>query len=236
MRSSDLARLAGVSVRTLRHYHQIGLLSEPDRSANGYRVYTAADLVRVLRVRRLADLGMPLSRIDPAVDTEEELALLDREYVRQIEELQQRRAAIGALRQSTVRVDTPGFAQKYITALDQRDGVASQPVEVERDAAVLLELLLDSGSAARLTVLNEGEIAGLADVSAALLALPDDAPDAGIDAVADALVSALRRLQPVFSPLPLTREAAQSLEAHVDDQLSSAQRDTIRRALRRLLH
>ncbi|WP_213816629.1 MerR family transcriptional regulator [Glaciihabitans sp. dw_435] len=235
MRSSDLARLAGVSVRTLRHYHQIGLLPEPDRSANGYRVYTAADLVRVLRVRRLADLGMPLSRIDPAVDTEEELALLDREYVRQIEELQQRRAAIGALRQSTVRVDTPAFAQKYITALDQRDGVASQPVEAERDAAVLLELLLDSGSAARLTVLNEGEIAELADVSAALLALPDDAPDAGIDAVADALASALRRLQPVFSPLPLTREAAQSLEDHVDDQLSSAQRDTIRRALHRLL-
>lgn len=234
MRSSDLARLAGVSVRTLRHYHQIGLLPEPDRSANGYRVYTAADLVRVLRVRRLADLGMPLSHIDPAVDTEEELALLDREYVRQIEELQQRRAAIGASRQSTVRVDTPAFAQKYITALDQRDGVASQPVEAERDAAVLLELLLDSGSAARLAVLNDGDIARLADVSTALLALPDDAPDAAIEAVADALASTLRRLQPVFSPVPLTREAAQSLEDHVDDQLSSAQRDTIRRALRRL--
>lgn len=235
MRSSDLARLAGVSVRTLRHYHQIGLLPEPDRSANGYRVYTAADLVRVLRARRLADLGMPLSRIDPAVDTEEELALLDREYVRQIEELQQRRAAIGALRHSAFRVDTPAFAQKYITALDQRDGIASEPVEAERDAAVILEFLLDSGSAARLTALNEGEIAGLADVSAALLALPDDAPDAVIDALADALASALRRLQPVFSPLPLTREAAQSLEDHVDDQLSSVQRDTIRRALRRLL-
>lgn len=235
MRSSDLARLTGVSVRTLRHYHQIGLVPEPDRSANGYRVYTAADLVRVLRVRRLADLGMPLSRIDPSIDTEEELALLDREYVRQIEELQQRRAAVGALRQSAVHVNTPAFAQKYITALDQRDGVASQPVEAERDAAVLLELLLDSGSAARLTVLSEAEIAELADVSAALLALPDDAPDARIDAVADALASALHRLQPVFSHLPLTREAAQSLENHVDDQLSSAQRDTIRRALRHLL-
>jgi DNA-binding transcriptional MerR regulator len=234
LRSSDVARLAGVSVRTLRHYHQIGLLPEPDRSSNGYRAYTAADLVRVLRVRRLADLGMPLSRIDPAVDTKDELALLDREYVRQIEELQQRRTAIEALRQSTVRVDTPAFARKYITALDQRDGVTSQPVEAERDAAVLLELLLDSGSAARLTVLNEGEIAELADVSAALLALADDAPDPEIDAVAVALASALRRLRPVFSPLPLTREIAQSLEEHVYDQLSSAQRHALHRALRRL--
>lgn len=35
MRSADLARLAGTTVRTLRHYHQIGLLDEPRRSAGG---------------------------------------------------------------------------------------------------------------------------------------------------------------------------------------------------------
>lgn len=233
MRSSELARLAGVSVRTLRHYHQVGLLPEPGRSANGYRVYTASDLVRVLRVRRLADLGMPLSRIDPAVDIEEELALLDREYVRQIEEFQQRRAAIRALRRHDVRADTPAFALEYITALNERDGVPSQSVETERDAAVLLELFLDSDSTAPLEVLGEAEIERLADVSAALLDLPDDAPDERINDVADALVSAFRRLHPVFSALPLSRETTQSFENHVDDQLTPVQRNTIRRALRR---
>ena len=49
MRSNDVAKLAGVTVRTLRHYHQLGLLSEPPRRANGYRDYSPADVARVLR-------------------------------------------------------------------------------------------------------------------------------------------------------------------------------------------
>lgn len=63
MRSNEVAKTAGVTVRTLRHYHQLGLLPEPPRAANGYREYSAADLVRVLRIKRLASLGFPLARI-----------------------------------------------------------------------------------------------------------------------------------------------------------------------------
>ena len=40
MRSKEIAALAGVSIRTLRHYHQIGLLPEPPRQNNGYRAYS----------------------------------------------------------------------------------------------------------------------------------------------------------------------------------------------------
>ena len=50
MLSSELAELAGVTVRTLRHYHQIGLLPEPPRSTGGYRRYNVSDLVRLLRI------------------------------------------------------------------------------------------------------------------------------------------------------------------------------------------
>ena len=63
MRSSEVARIADVSVRTLRHYHAMGLLAEPPRHANGYRDYGAADLARVLHIKRLAALGFPLSYI-----------------------------------------------------------------------------------------------------------------------------------------------------------------------------
>ena len=45
MRSGELAALAGVTVRTLRHYHQIGLLPEPERGGNGYRDYDVHDLL-----------------------------------------------------------------------------------------------------------------------------------------------------------------------------------------------
>lgn len=68
MRSNEVAKLAGVTVRTLRHYHQMGLLAEPPRSENGYRDYTAADVARVLRIKRLAALGFPLSRIGEVLD------------------------------------------------------------------------------------------------------------------------------------------------------------------------
>ncbi|GAB2496111.1 DNA-binding transcriptional MerR regulator [Nocardiopsis aegyptia] len=61
MLSSELAELAGVTVRTLRHYHQIGLLPEPPRWTGGYRRYDAGDLVRLLRITRLTALGVRLS-------------------------------------------------------------------------------------------------------------------------------------------------------------------------------
>ena len=68
MKSSELARMAGVSVRTLRHYHAIGLLPEPERADNGYREYGAKHLLRLLRIRQLATLGFSLEQIGPMID------------------------------------------------------------------------------------------------------------------------------------------------------------------------
>ena len=42
---SELANLVGVTVRTVRHYHRLGLLPEPERRGNGYRSYGPADLI-----------------------------------------------------------------------------------------------------------------------------------------------------------------------------------------------
>ena len=230
MRSSDLARSAGVTVRTLRHYHQIGLLPEPERSANGYRVYTAADLVRVLRVRRLADLGVPLSRIGPTADVDAELALLDERYAQQIDELQARRAMINTLREHGTRVDTPAFAQRYLDVLARRQDLPPRSAEAERDASVLLELFLDRDVSGELDELDAPAIAQLADVTAALLGLADDASDDRIDAVASALAGVLERLHGVFDMPRLTREAADALEDHVTGQLTPVQREAVRRA------
>ncbi len=46
MKISELAQAAETTVRTVRHYHRLGLLPEPPRSSNGYRVYALEDLVR----------------------------------------------------------------------------------------------------------------------------------------------------------------------------------------------
>lgn len=59
----QLAGYAGVSVRTVRVYHAKGLLDEPERDAAGYRRYTASHAVDLIRIRTLAEAGVPLARI-----------------------------------------------------------------------------------------------------------------------------------------------------------------------------
>jgi DNA-binding transcriptional MerR regulator len=59
----DIARLAGTTSRTLRHYGDVGLL-EPSRvAANGYRYYDAAALARLQRILLLRELGLGLPAI-----------------------------------------------------------------------------------------------------------------------------------------------------------------------------
>ncbi|WP_020577923.1 MerR family transcriptional regulator [Actinopolymorpha alba] len=65
---SRVARMAGVSSRTLRHYHDIGLLVPSRVSANGYRWYERRELLRLQRIMLLRELGMALSDIAAALD------------------------------------------------------------------------------------------------------------------------------------------------------------------------
>jgi DNA-binding transcriptional MerR regulator len=57
-----LAKRTGVSVRALHHYDELGLLSPSHRSASGYRLYTAADVVRLQQIRSLRMLGFTLEQ------------------------------------------------------------------------------------------------------------------------------------------------------------------------------
>src|SRR5882672_374457 len=59
----QLARYVGVSIKTIRVYHDKGLLAEPDRDDSGYRRYTAQDAIELIKVRTLAEAGVPLARI-----------------------------------------------------------------------------------------------------------------------------------------------------------------------------
>ena len=59
----ELARLAGVSVRTLHHYDQIGLLTPSTRTAAGYRQYGADDLMRLQQILFFKELDVPLGEI-----------------------------------------------------------------------------------------------------------------------------------------------------------------------------
>lgn len=59
----DLAEKAGVTVRTLRYYEELGLLPFSEVTTGGFRLYTEKDLNRVLFIRQFKDLGFSLSEI-----------------------------------------------------------------------------------------------------------------------------------------------------------------------------
>ncbi|GAB2626813.1 transcriptional regulator, MerR family protein [Paractinoplanes abujensis] len=111
----ELADLAGTTVNTIRHYHRLGLLAEPTRRYNGYKQYGVEDLVGLLRIRRLAGLGVPLAQI-AAVSSESDvgsqvLRQVDNDLAQQIERLRKVRSDIAAVLRDGAPADTPaGFA------------------------------------------------------------------------------------------------------------------------------
>ncbi len=121
MRSGEIAQLAGVTTRTLRHYRSIGLLREPTRKENGYCDYTPDDLVRILRIKNLAALGLSLDAIKQLIDesatlregetaqdvANRQLDELDRELSERIAELEEQRRTIARLRENDLDPDLP---------------------------------------------------------------------------------------------------------------------------------
>ncbi|QAY62994.1 MerR family transcriptional regulator [Xylanimonas allomyrinae] len=76
---SKVAKMSGVSARTLRHYDEIGLLAPAEVSANGYRWYSRTQLRRLQRILLLRDLDVPLSQIKAILTGEDdEIAALRR--------------------------------------------------------------------------------------------------------------------------------------------------------------
>lgn len=97
IQAGELARRAGITVRTLHHYEHIGLLTPSSRSAAGYRLYNLADVKRLHMIQVLAKAGMTLAAIKDYLAREtrplhilldEQISLLDAQ-MRTIQTLRQ---------------------------------------------------------------------------------------------------------------------------------------------------
>jgi len=68
MRIGQLAEKTGVTTKTIRYYEGIGVIPEPERMANGYRLYDQADVDRLQFVRDAQTAGLSLVEIDLILD------------------------------------------------------------------------------------------------------------------------------------------------------------------------
>jgi DNA-binding transcriptional MerR regulator len=153
--TSELARLAGTTVNTIRHYHRSGLLEEPDRRHNGYKQYGPPDLVRLLRIRRLVELGVPLTRIKALTadgdGSPEALRQVDTEHAAAIERLAKAREDIATILREKAPPDSPPGFESVAARLSEADRsmvhLYSQVYD-EKALADLQRLLTEDHSAA----------------------------------------------------------------------------------------
>ena len=68
MKVGELARRTGLTIRTLHHYDEIGLLKPSQHSEAGYRLYTAGDVARLQQVLSLRQLGFSLEEVRDCLD------------------------------------------------------------------------------------------------------------------------------------------------------------------------
>jgi DNA-binding transcriptional MerR regulator len=137
----QLAAYAGVTVRAVRHYHQIGLLPEPERDASGYRRYGATAVVSLIKIRTLASAGVPLSQIGQMLEAgapafAEAVRRIDSHLRDEIERLETSRRQIAQLAAGD-SLALPPEVTSYLDRL-REIGTSARMLEGERDGWILL--------------------------------------------------------------------------------------------------
>lgn len=195
LRIGEVARLLGISTKTIRHYHKVGLLAEPSRTASAYRLYAAQDLVRLVRIRRLQRLGLSLTQIQRILAEPTSPELLHqalREIVIELDEemgqLHARRERIMAiLRRDGWEMDQPETVPAVLAHLPPPDSPAAAAIwaQDQRIFGTLESLTLPDGYQHQMTAMAERALSdpelyrqmyAMAEQLAALAEVPAESP------------------------------------------------------------
>ncbi|WP_230859298.1 MerR family transcriptional regulator [Actinoplanes aureus] len=170
----QLAGYAGVTIKAVRTYHDRGLLPEPPRDTSGYRRYGAEHAVQLVKIRTLAQAGVPLARI------RELLAAGPERFGTAIDEidraLRQRSAEIRRTRQRIAQLqggDRLFVSEQVAGYLDRlrEIGISERTVLLERELWILLQAVEPEQAAAWAA----GKLAAIADPEFRALYLDYDA-------------------------------------------------------------
>ena len=91
-----------MTIKAVRHYHRRGLLAEPPRDASGYRRYGAQHAIDLVKIKTLAEAGVPLARIKELLAADPDrfaaaIAEIDRDLRERAEELRRTRERLARL-------------------------------------------------------------------------------------------------------------------------------------------
>ena len=138
----QLAAYAGVTIKAVRHYHQRGLLEEPPRDSSGYRRYSAEHAIALIKIKTLAEAGVPLARIKELLAADPDrfvaaMAEIDRNLQERTEELHRSRERIAELSAGD-RLFVSAEVAEYLDRLLEL-GVSRRLVQTERDSWILMQ-------------------------------------------------------------------------------------------------
>ena len=138
----QLAGFAGVTIKAVRHYHKRGLLAEPPRDSSGYRRYSAEHAIDLVKIKTLAEAGVPLARItellaaDPGTFAAA-IAEIDRNLAERAEELLRARERIAQLSAGD-RLFVSAEVADFLDRLHEL-GVSQRSVQMERNGWILVQ-------------------------------------------------------------------------------------------------
>ncbi|WP_327357988.1 helix-turn-helix domain-containing protein [Streptomyces sp. NBC_01304] len=181
----EVSELTSLTPRTIRYYHEIGLVPEPGRDGAGNRAYRMEEITRLLWVQRMAAAGLSLEAVKEAAEATDDqqvqtlLTELDRILAAKEEQLRQQRAAVARLREfgSAIGLFTPEVAAAH------KAGGLDVPSEQEQGFLLLLEATHGVGAALG-SVQADAFLAGRPHLNAEALRLSarfDELADADVD-------------------------------------------------------
>jgi len=209
----QLAGYAGVTIKAVRHYHERGLLAEPPRDASGYRRYSAEQAIELVKIKTLADAGVPLARIKALLaagpdEVAQAIADIDRKLAERAEEIRRTRERIAGLTAGDrlfVSPETADFLDRLRAA-----GVSERGIRMERD----LWILMQSASPAQADVWLADKLEAIDDPEFRALYLEYDAAfdwpadDPRLEMLADRAQRWMRQRQPRTGRLLSPADAA----------------------------
>jgi DNA-binding transcriptional MerR regulator len=222
----QLAEYAGVTVRAVRHYHQVGLLPEPERDASGYRRYGATAVVSLIKIRTLANGGVPLSEIGRMLEADastfaEAVERIDSRLREEIERLETSRKQIAQLTAGD-GLALPPEVTAYLDRL-REIGVSERIVQGERDGWILVvarwpDRMRDVMSAKH-AQLDDPQVVRLYRLLSEMLENDADADDPRLEEVADIMAGLAERAYTSGEVLP-DEMAHDDLPFHLLDALA----------------